>query len=158
MEQSNLENWRVILTPHRSLSREGFAIIMGAIALVSFVIGISFYLIGAWPIAGFAGLDVVLMWWAFKANFSAGRRAERIEITEDELVLVRIAEGRERREQRFVRHWVRVELEEDRARELIGRLFLRSHGSRTEIGNFLGADERKSLAGALRAAIANPLT
>jgi len=157
MERSNPKSWAVTLTPHQSLSRQGFIAVMGLIAAVNFVAGLVFYTAGAWPVAGFCGLDVALMWWAFKANFSAGRRAESIEVTEDELVLVRIAEGRERQEQRFARHWVRVELEEDRARELIGRLYLRSHGIRTEIGNFLGAEERKGLARALREAIANPL-
>lgn len=156
MDEGNTKTWAVTLTPHRSLSRQGFLIVMGAIALVSFVIGTSFYLMGAWPVAGFMGLDVALMWWAFRANFADARRAERIEITEHELILERLAAGRERREKRFVRRWVRIELEEDRDRELIGGLFLRSHGTRTEIANFLAPHERKELAGALRAAIASP--
>ena len=59
-------------------------------------------------------------------------------------------------QRRFTRGWVRVELEEDAERELIGGLFLRSRGMRTEIGRFLSAEERKSFAATLTAALAKP--
>jgi uncharacterized membrane protein len=118
------------------------------------VAGMVFYIIGAWPVAGFCGLDVLLVWWAFRANFADARRAERIEITETELILDGHAKGREYPQQRFNRRWVRVELQEDEERELVGGLFLRSHGLRTEIGRFLAPDERKTLARELRAELA----
>jgi uncharacterized membrane protein len=51
---------------------------------------------------------------------------------------------------------VRVELEEDRERELIGPLYLRFRGKRTEIASFLGAQERLAFAQALKAALINP--
>jgi uncharacterized membrane protein len=115
-----------------------------------------FYVIGAWPVVGFMGLDVALIWWAFRANFADARRAEHIEITSDELVLRRLAENKPSQEQRFARRWVRVELEEDRERELVGPLYLRFGGKRTEIASFLGAQERLSFANALKAALINP--
>jgi uncharacterized membrane protein len=107
-------------------------------------------------VVGFMGLDVLLIWWAFRANFAAARRAERIEVTDQELILERLAPGRPPEESRFVRGWVWVELEEDKERELIGRLFLKSRHERTEIASFLGPDERKTLAAALRQALARP--
>jgi len=113
-----------------------------------------FLAIGAWPVMGFCGLDVLIVWWAFRANFADGQRLERIEITESEVILVRELRGRVLPRQRFIRRWVRVELEEDVDRELIGGLFLRSHGFRTEIGRFLGPGERQALARELRAALA----
>ena len=155
MEEGNSKTWAVTLTPHRSLGRGGFLAIMLVIALVNFAIGLSFYLLGAWPVAGFAGLDVILIWWAFRANFAAARRAERIEITPHELVLERRAYGRKSQIIRFVRRWLRVELDVDRDRDLIGGLYLRTHGSRTEIGKFLAPHERKELAAALRSALAS---
>jgi uncharacterized membrane protein len=115
-----------------------------------------FYVIGAWPVVGFMGLDVALIWWAFRANFADARRAEHIEITADELVLRRLAENRPVQEQHFARRWVRVELEEDRERELVGPLYLRLGGKRTEIARFLGAKERLSFANALKTALINP--
>jgi uncharacterized membrane protein len=102
------------------------------------------------------GLDVALIWWAFRANFADAKRAEHIEITSDELVLRRLAEDRPVQEQRFARQWVRVELEDDQERELIGPLYLRFGGKRTEIASFLGAQERLSFANALKAALINP--
>ena len=58
--------------------------------------------------------------------------------------LEREIHGMASEQQRFARGWVRVELEEDRERELIGGLFLRSRGIRTEIGRFLSPAERKT--------------
>ena len=69
----------------------------------------------------------------------------RSKLHRHELILRRLAEREPAQEQRFVRHWVRVELEEDRERELVGPLYLRFRGSRTEIASFLGAEERQGL-------------
>ncbi len=157
MDDTKPKTWRATLTPHRSLSREGFLILMSVIGGFNFIVGLFFYVIGAWPVVGFMGLDVALIWWAFRANFADARRAEHIEITSDELVLRRLAEDRPAQEQRFARRWVRVELDEDRERELVGPLYLRSGGKRTEIASFLGAQERLSFASALKAALINPL-
>jgi uncharacterized membrane protein len=156
MDDTKPKTWRAILTPHRSLSREGFLILMTVIVGLNLTAGMFFYVIGAWPVVGFMGLDVALIWWAFRANFADARRAEHIEITADELVLRRLAEDRPAQEQRFARQWVRVELEEDRERELVGPLYLRFGGKRTEIASFLGAQERLSFANALKAALMNP--
>jgi uncharacterized membrane protein len=157
MDDTKPKTWRATLTPHRSLSREGFLILMTVIVGLNLTVGMFFYVIGAWPVVGFMGLDVALIWWAFRANFADARRAEHIEITAEELVLRRLAEERPVQEQRFARRGVRVELEEDRERELIGPLYLRFGGKRTEIASFLGAQERLSFANALKAALINPL-
>lgn len=151
-----LPETKFLLTPYRSLSRKGFLLIMGTIAGLNLLGGTVFWLLGAWPVVGFMGLDVLLIWWAFRANFAAARRAERIEVTDQELILERLFPGRPPLESRFVRGWVRVELEEDQARELIGRLYLNSRHKRTEIGSFLSPAERKTLAGALKQALARP--
>ena len=153
MEESNRKTWVATLTPNRSLSPRGFFILMAVIAALNFAAGLFFFLMGAWPVVGFMGADVALIWWAFRVNFAAQARAERIEITPHELVLERLSQGRSLQIRRFLRRFVRVELEEDRARELVGGLYLRSLGSRTEIGRFLGAPEKKSLAAALRSAL-----
>ena len=156
MDDTKPKTWRATLTPHRSLSPKGFVILMSVIVGLNLTVGIFFYVIGAWPVVGFMGLDVALIWWAFRANFADARRAEHIEITSDELVLRRLAEDRPAQEQRFARRWVRVELDEDRERELVGPLYLRFGGKRTEIASFLGAQERLSFANALKAALINP--
>ena len=55
-----------MLTPHRSLSPTGFLIFMAVLGGISFVTGMVFLLAGAWPVFGFLGLDVLLVYWAFR--------------------------------------------------------------------------------------------
>jgi uncharacterized membrane protein len=102
------------------------------------------------------GLDVALVWWAFRLNYARANARELIEVTEHELILDREVRGQRLEQRRFTRGWVKVELEEDRERDLIGRLFLRSRGARTEIGGFLSPAERKSFAAALNEALVTP--
>jgi len=144
MEESNSKVWQATLTPHRSLSREGYLTLMALVIAVNLVVAGMFVALGAWPIAGFAGLDVLLVWWAFRVNFADARKLERISITEHELVLDRLSEKHPPEQQRFVRRWVRVELEEDRDRELIGSLLLVSGRTRVAVGEFLAPEERKT--------------
>ena len=54
------------ITPHRSLGRKGFIIVMCAIGGISFIAGLVFLIAGAWPVMGFFGLDVLLVYWAFQ--------------------------------------------------------------------------------------------
>ena len=56
-----------MITPHRSLNRTGFWILIGGYGLVSFIAGVAFLLMGAWPVFGFFGLDVLLLYWAFSS-------------------------------------------------------------------------------------------
>lgn len=156
MRARNSKAWQATLTPHRSLSREGFLAVMAIVVVINLVVGGLFMALGAWPVAGFAGLDVLIIWWAFRANFADARQMERISITEHELVLDRLRENRPQEQHRFVRRWVRVELEEDRERELIGRLLLISGAKQMSIGDFLAPEERKTLATALKSALAVP--
>ena len=156
MDASNTKAWQATLTPHRSLTRQGFLTVMMLVAAINLLVGGLFVAIGAWPVAGFAGLDILLIWWAFRVNFADARQMERISITEHELVLERVRKDKAEEQQRFVRRWVRVELEEDQERELIGRLMLVSGPTRISIGDFLAPDERRTLAAALKSALAIP--
>jgi uncharacterized membrane protein len=117
---------------------------------LNFIGGMFFFIIGAWPVMGFMGLDVWLIWWAFRLNFAAAKRSERIIITGDAVQLMRNPANGAATTEEFNRRWLRVELEFDEARELVGRLFLIYRGKRSEVGSFLGAEEREGLARALR--------
>ncbi len=123
---------------------------MAVVVLANLMAGLMFYRMGAWPIAGFLGLDVVLVWWAFKRNFADAQRAERISVDGDVVTLSRFALDGSRDDVAFNRRWLSVDLEYDDFREIVGRLTLRSRGVSHEIASFLGADERVSLAKALR--------
>jgi uncharacterized membrane protein len=145
------QDWSITLTPHRSLSREGFIAIMILIAALNLVAGLMFFVLGAWPIVGFLGLDVLAIWWAFRQNYKDQKEAERIVAEGEELRLYRYLRDDSTSEKTFNRRWLRIELEYDEVRDLVGRLFLRSHGESHEIASFLGAEERASLAKAMRA-------
>ncbi len=68
-----------IVTPHRSLGTLGFVVVMVAVGLVSFAAGLAFLLMGAWPVFGFFGLDVLLVYLAFRANYRAAAAYEEVD-------------------------------------------------------------------------------
>jgi uncharacterized membrane protein len=77
-----------VLAPNRSLTQHGFKIVMLSMAGVSFFAGIGFLSIGAWPVLGFFGLDIVLIYLAFKINFKSGERErETIRVTAHEVAI-----------------------------------------------------------------------
>jgi len=78
-----------VLYPHRSLPPHGFAILMILVASVSFAAGVSFLLMGAWPVMGFFGLDVLLIYVAFRMNYRAGRTRETVRMSRAELLIQR---------------------------------------------------------------------
>ena len=80
-----------ILTPHRSLSPTGFLIFMLVLGTLSFASGVSFLLMGAWPVFGFFGLDVLLVYWAFRINYRAARAYEEVTVTASELRLRKVS-------------------------------------------------------------------
>src|ERR1700685_1641457 len=74
-----------LLTPHRSLNRTGFVVLMTFLTVVSFAAGVTFWMMGAWPVFGFFGLDVLVVYWAFKVNFRRATATEEISVTPSEL-------------------------------------------------------------------------
>jgi uncharacterized membrane protein len=78
------------LAPNRSLTVNGFKIVMLSMAAMSFLAGLGFLSIGAWPVVGFFGLDVALIYLAFKVNFKSGERErETIRVTASEVAISR---------------------------------------------------------------------
>ena len=141
-----------IITPHRSLTARGFLILMLCLGALSFVSGVIFVSIGAWPVFGFFGLDVLLVYVAFRANFRAARAYEEVTVTPSELTVRRVSHRGGVREYTLNPLWVRLEriVHEEFG---IERLFLVSHGRRLTIAGFLGPDEKASFARALAAAL-----
>ena len=65
-----------LITPHRSLGSTGFLMLMLLVGGISFVAGLVFVIAGAWPVMGFFGLDVLLIYWAFRVNYRRARAYE----------------------------------------------------------------------------------
>ncbi|WPZ35553.1 DUF2244 domain-containing protein [Thalassobaculum sp. OXR-137] len=138
----------LVLYPHRSLSPQGFLLLMGGIAGLSFMIGLIFFLVGAWPIVGFLGLDVAVIYGAFRLNYRAARAYETIRLCGNELEVVKIDARGRRRRYVMPSAWLRVDLEARPRRT--SRLTLWSRGRALEIGVFLGQEEKDGLADVLR--------
>jgi len=143
--------YETVLRPHRSLPPRGFFFLMLAIAGVSFVTGVGFVRMGAWPVTGFFGLDVLLLYGAFRLSYRSGRMRETLRLAGDDLTVERVSVRGEVRVWRFQAFWLRLLLIEQGAER--NRLLLRSHGRELAIGGFLTADERRSLAAEIDAAL-----
>ncbi len=146
------EIFSAVITPHCSLGKTGFLVLMLCIGAVSFVCGLLFVVIGAWPVFGFFGLDVLLIYWAFQTNFRAGRAYEVVTITTSELKVRQVSHRGRMRECTLNPLWVRLDriVHEEFG---IERLFLVSHGRRLPIAAFLGPNEKASFARALSNAL-----
>jgi uncharacterized membrane protein len=140
------------LTPHRSLNRTGFLVLMAFISVVSFVAGVAFWMMGAWPVFGFFSLDVLVIYWAFRINFRRANATEDIVVTASELRVRRVSHRGHVVEWVLNPLWVQFE-QKSHAEFGIERLYLVSRGRRVSIGSFLGPDEKASFAKALMAAL-----
>jgi uncharacterized membrane protein len=141
-----------VLTPHRSLGTAGFILVMLAVGGINFVAGLVFFLAGAWPVVGFLGLDVALLYWAFRASYRSASAYEQVTITASELLVRKVSHRGEVREWKLNPVWVRLDRQTHEAYG-IERLFLVSHGRRLSIAGFLGPKEKESFAAALAAAL-----
>lgn len=142
-----------VLTPYRSLGTNGFTVLMVCFGLISFIAGILFWRIGAWPVFGFFGLDLALIWLAFKLNYAAARQFEEVAVSRTEILIRKVGPGKRHLEYRFNPFWVRLHVDriED---EGVTKIALAGRGERVDLGNFLNPDDRTSFAGAMANALA----
>lgn len=147
------ELFSVRYQPHRSLGPRGFMVVMAIIAGISFVCGLAFLMMGAWPVFGLFGLDVLAIWWGFRLNFRAARACEEITVTPSVIRLRHVtADGTEYREE-LNPLWTRLTCDEI---EDFGvqRLALEARGRPYVIGSFLHTAQREELAESLARALA----
>jgi uncharacterized membrane protein len=141
------------LSPHRSLSFAGFTFLMLALAGISFVIGVTFLMLGAWPVFGFFGLDVALVWFAFRVNYRDARAYEYIRMTPNLLSVRQVSARGQTRVIDLNPRWTKLEKTED---NLSGttRVALISRGIPLTIGAFLPPFNKSELAKSLSSALA----
>jgi uncharacterized membrane protein len=138
------------LRPHRSLGPRGFALVMALMAGISFVSGVAFAYHGAWPVMGFFGLDVAVVYLAFRINYRSADASESVVLSETELVVERRRYGRVIGRWAFQPYWLRIEVDEGRTPGVI----LASHGRSVAVGTFLSPEEREGFAEALSQSVA----
>lgn len=141
------------LRPYRSLSPRNFRLLMALFTGASFISALPFCFAGAWPVAGFFGLNAAGFYLAFRANDRAARAYEDVELTFFELLLAKVSPRGKRTEWHFNPSFVR--LDEEKHEEFgTQHLTLKSRGRSVEIGAFLGPAQKSDLAARLSRALA----
>lgn len=140
------------LRPHRSLSSRNFRLVMMLLTGLGLFASLPFVLSGAWPVAGFMGMAIAILYLGFRANFRAARAYEDLQVTFFELILTKVSPGGERVEWRFNPSFVRLEQERHEEFGLL-RLALVSRGRAVELAAFLGPAAKADLAANLSRAL-----
>lgn len=136
---------------NRSLSAHGLRIVMLLLTGASLLIGALLWSLGAWPVPGFCGVEVLVACLLLRRNARDGRMSEAIVLRPDVLLVSRTDARGRRSEVRLSPFWLRVELLDRPA--LPVRVRLVGHGVDEEVGGLLGEEPRRRLAHAVRAAL-----
>lgn len=145
--------FEAVLYPNPPMGPKGAMILFGAVAIVSFAMGLAFVQAGAWPVAGFFGLDILLLAIAFRVCMHRSRRSEVVRLDGEGLSVCRVAANGRRTGWRFEPYWVRVDMDDPPRPG--SQLVLAQGYRRLRIGEFLTPVEKHELASALRLALRN---
>lgn len=125
---------------------------MVLVAVASFIASIPFIVLGFWPVAGFYGLDVILLYIALRSSFNAAKSVEHLNISPFDVLLRKVDPSGKVREWHFNPLWTR--LTRDVHDEFgVQRVTLVSRGEAVAIGQFLSPDEKDALWRRLSAAL-----
>ncbi|WP_299868502.1 DUF2244 domain-containing protein [uncultured Hoeflea sp.] len=145
--------FEAVLSPHRSLGRAGFIILMAITTAITLAHMVVFAAAGAWPVLGFFGLDLALLFGAFWLSYRSGRSREFVRVSRTDLTVRKVAPSGRSEEHRFNPFWARFNI--DRHDEIgITRMQISGEGRRTDIGGFLNPGDKESFASAFQRALA----
>ncbi len=133
----------ITVLPYRSLSKKGFRYLMLCVAAVFFSIGVFFWIIGAWPVFGFLGLDVLLLYYAFKMNYKSGEIFENLIIIKEKLLITRNFPSGKIQSWDLEPYWTKAELL--KANSHNHNLIIKSKNKVVMIGSFLNFKDKKRL-------------
>jgi uncharacterized membrane protein len=136
--------FRQVARRNNSLSSTGRLLVFAFLFVVSVGIAAAFAAFGAWLILPFAGLEMLVLYAAFRYIERHAQDYELIEVDGDKVRVERF-EGGATRSEAFSRYWARVVVSRDGS-----RVALRSHGRELEIGRALSDAQRLELARALQ--------
>ena len=139
--------FEAVIVPHRSLSRRGLRLLLAGIFGACTLNASLFVAIGAWPVGGFTGVELVLAALLLRLNVLSARASEMVLLTSDCLRIVRTDRNGARRESTLSPHWLRAELRERPGR--VSGLVLVSRDREEEIAKSLGETEKRDLAASL---------
>ncbi len=139
------------ITPHRSLSPRGMSLVIGFLCLTSLGITLLFWWLGAWPVAGFNGGEMLIAVVLLRANARAKREREVLLLSERGFRILRFDQNGQRTESTMPSDWLNVTLRERPGR--VPGLFLSAHGQMEEVARALGEAEKRDLAQAISGAL-----
>lgn len=140
----------VVIAPPRSLSADGFARFMFLLGCIAAIFSAGFVIVGAYPVVGFFGAEILLLWFLMGRRVRGRGPKTRIRIGSEEIeVRLTDIKGRELLE-RLPAHFARIEHDESVSGP--GALRIVSRGRTINIGEHLLPTERASLATRLRTA------
>ena len=131
---------------NNSLSSTDRLRVFACVFAFSMSIALAFAAFGAWPVIPFTGLEMAVLYAAFRYVDRHAADYEIIEIKDDS-VRVETRVGSQVQSVELNRHWAQL-VTNDSSGEL--RLALRSHGREVEFGRHLTGKERERIARELR--------
>jgi uncharacterized membrane protein len=152
-QDPDLPIFAAVIRPHRSLGDQGFRLVMTLVCVASIVSSIPFMIAGAWPVAGFFGLDVLALYIAFRVNFRDGRAFEEVAVSPLKVMLTKVTPKGERAEWRFDTIFTKLERQDDVDYGLM-RLDVVSRGQSVPVAQALSPGERESFHEAFSGALA----
>jgi uncharacterized membrane protein len=143
--------FEALIVPHRSLSPTGLRILLGVLAGIGAVIGSAFWLLGAWPVTGFSGVEILIAVLLLRLNVRGARETELVLLSEYNLRVIRTDARGRRQERDLDPSWLNVVLQDRPGR--VPALWLATRRHREEIARQLGEAEKRELAQALDQAL-----
>ena len=140
MEKTFLD---ITVLPYRSLSKKGFRNLMFIVSLIFFLVGGFFWYIGAWPVFGFLGLDVLLLYYAFKINYKAGEIFETVKIIQKNLLITRNFPSGKKQTWNLEPYWTKVEISNPARHQ--HNLIVKSKDKVVLLGSFLNYNDKRKL-------------
>ena len=141
------------ILPYRSLSKKGFRNLMIVVCTIFFSIGVFFWAIGAWPVFGFLGLDVLLLYYAFKINYKNGEIFENLKILNSKLIVTRFFPSGKSQTWSLEPYWTKVEILNKSPNEQ--KLVLVSKEKVVLLGSFLNLSDKKKIKEKINRALSN---
>jgi uncharacterized membrane protein len=149
MEDATL--FQAVIVPHRSLSEAGLRRLLVVICVMCGASAACFVWLGAWPVGGFTGLELLLAGFLFRLNARAARGSELVLLSERGLRVLRTDPDGVKRQITLSPAWLNLIVEERPGR--VPGLVLTARDIRVEIGRTLGEAEKRDLADALGEAL-----
>ncbi len=150
-EATQAVTFEAVIVPHRSLSRRGLIILITALCSFSSATATAFWLLGAWPVAGFSGAEILLAIALLRYNARSVRASEVLLLSEAGLRIIRTDPRGRREELLLPTAWLNAVLEERQGG--VPRLWLAGHGVHEQVAAALGEAEKRDLAASLQAAL-----